>query len=132
MVITFNYPSSINLKAFGLQIAFSTNCPVLKCFFFLTEIIQIKVYKTNILKNHCKVDLLIFTTLVRKHNITDASEISCICILPGHGKANVSLVAVSDSVTAWTVCNMPGSSVRGILQARIPEWLAIPFSRGSF
>ena len=25
----------------------------------------------------------------------------------------------------------PGSSVRGILQARIPEWVAIPFSRGS-
>ena len=25
----------------------------------------------------------------------------------------------------------PGSSVRGILQARIPEWVAIPSSRGS-
>ena len=28
-------------------------------------------------------------------------------------------------------CNLPGSSVHGILQARILEWLAIPFSRGS-
>jgi len=28
-------------------------------------------------------------------------------------------------------CNLPGSSVRGILQARILEWGAIPFSRGS-
>ena len=28
-------------------------------------------------------------------------------------------------------CNLPGSSVRGILQARILEWVAIPFSRGS-
>ena len=27
-------------------------------------------------------------------------------------------------------CNPPGSSVHGIFQARIPEWLAIPFSRG--
>ena len=26
----------------------------------------------------------------------------------------------------------PGFSVHGILQARILEWLAIPFSRGSF
>jgi len=26
----------------------------------------------------------------------------------------------------------PGSSVHGILQARIPEWVAISFSRGSF
>ena len=29
-------------------------------------------------------------------------------------------------------CSPPGSSVHGISQARIPEWLAIPFSRGIF
>ena len=28
-------------------------------------------------------------------------------------------------------CNLPGSSVRGILQARILEWVAMPSSRGS-
>ena len=28
--------------------------------------------------------------------------------------------------------SLPGSSVHGILQARILEWVAIPFSRGSF
>ena len=28
-------------------------------------------------------------------------------------------------------CSLPGSSVRGILQARILEWVAIPFSRES-
>ena len=28
-------------------------------------------------------------------------------------------------------CSPPGSSVHGILQARIPEWVAIPFSRES-
>ena len=28
-------------------------------------------------------------------------------------------------------CSLPGSSVHGILQARIPKWVAIPFSRGS-
>ena len=32
--------------------------------------------------------------------------------------------------TLWTVAP-PGSSVRGILQARIPEWVAVPSSRGS-
>ena len=31
-------------------------------------------------------------------------------------------------VTPWTV-GTPGSSVHGILQARISEWVAIPFSR---
>ena len=28
-------------------------------------------------------------------------------------------------------CNLPGSSVFGILQARIMDWVAIPFSKGS-
>ena len=28
-------------------------------------------------------------------------------------------------------CSPPGSSVHGILQARILEWIAIPFSKGS-
>ena len=28
-------------------------------------------------------------------------------------------------------CRLPGSSVRGILQARVLEWLALPVSRGS-
>ena len=35
-----------------------------------------------------------------------------------------------------TLCNsmdysLPGSSIHGVLQARILEWVAIPFSRGS-
>ena len=29
-------------------------------------------------------------------------------------------------------CSPPGSSVHQILQVRIPEWVAMPFSRGSF
>ena len=29
-------------------------------------------------------------------------------------------------------CSLPGSSVHGILHARILGWVAIPFSRGSF
>ena len=29
-------------------------------------------------------------------------------------------------------CSLPGSSVHGILQARILEWVATPFSKGSF
>ena len=36
-------------------------------------------------------------------------------------------------LTLWNLmdCGLPGSSVRWILQARIPEWVAISFSRGS-
>ena len=35
--------------------------------------------------------------------------------------------------TLWdpTNCSLPGSSVHGILQARLLEWIAIPFSRAS-
>ena len=46
-------------------------------------------------------------------------------------KWNVSCSVVSDSATPWTLCSPPGSSVHGILQARILEWVTIPFSRGS-
>ena len=45
-----------------------------------------------------------------------------------------SLCLVTQSCpTLWDPMDhsLPGSSVRGILQARILEWVAIPFSRGS-
>ena len=41
----------------------------------------------------------------------------------------VSCSVVSDSVTLWTVAHQAPLSM-GILQARILEWVAIPFSRG--
>ena len=47
------------------------------------------------------------------------------------------IVKVSVTQSCPTLCDPmdyspPGSSVHGILQARILEWVAIPFSRGSF
>ena len=42
----------------------------------------------------------------------------------------VSRSVMSDSVTPLD-CSPPGSSVHGILQARILEWVAMPSSRGS-
>ena len=42
-----------------------------------------------------------------------------------------SLSRVQPFVTPWTVYSPPGSSVHGILQARILEWVAISVSRGS-
>ena len=42
-------------------------------------------------------------------------------------KESVSHSVVSDSVTPWTIV-LQAPSVHGILQARIPEWVAIPFS----
>ena len=42
-------------------------------------------------------------------------------------------MSLASCVWLWSPmdCSLPGSSVCGILQARILEWVAIPFSRGS-
>ena len=42
-----------------------------------------------------------------------------------------SLSCVQLFVTPWTVAYLPGSSVYGIFQARVLEWVAISFSRES-
>ena len=54
----------------------------------------------------------------------------------GVGKEGVSLSLKVKVKSCPTLCNpmdcsLPGSSVHGILQARILEWVAISFSRGS-
>ena len=38
---------------------------------------------------------------------------------------------VSNSVQPHGLCSTPGSSVQGILQARVLEWVAVSFSRAS-
>ena len=38
---------------------------------------------------------------------------------------------MSDSVQPYGLYSPPGSSVRGILQAGMLEWVAVPSSRGS-
>ena len=48
----------------------------------------------------------------------------CACV---HAKYLQSCATVCDAMT----CSPPDFSVRGILQARILEWVAMPFSRGS-
>ena len=51
----------------------------------------------------------------------------CVCVC-----ACVSCSVMSDSATPWTVVHQATvDSVHGILQARIVEWVAISFSRGS-
>ena len=47
-------------------------------------------------------------------------EAVCVCIA-------LSCLTLSDPMN----CSLPGSSVRGILLARILEWVASSFSRGS-
>ena len=47
-----------------------------------------------------------------------------------YGKMFDFIVKVTQSCVA--LCNPMDSTVHGILQARILEWVTIPFSRGSF
>ena len=51
----------------------------------------------------------------------------CVCVL----LSCVSCSVVSDSLWHPMDCSPLGFSVHGILQTRILEWVAIPFSRGS-
>ena len=48
--------------------------------------------------------------------------------------SSVAVLVAQSCPTLWdpVTCRLPGSSVRGILQARILEWISIPFSRGYF
>ena len=50
---------------------------------------------------------------------------------PQHRGTCAVLTHVPPFATPRTVCSPPGSSVHGIFQARILEWVAISFSRGS-
>ena len=45
----------------------------------------------------------------------------------------VCVLVIQSCLTLWDPmdCNLPGSSVYGIILAKILEWVAIPFSKGS-
>ena len=55
----------------------------------------------------------------------------CIIILQAWFCRLLLLSRVQLFAVPWTY-SLPGSSLHGILQARILEWIAVPFSRGSF
>ena len=60
--------------------------------------------------------------------------ILCMCVRGGSVKCISYCVLVTQSCPTLcdpTDCSPPGSSVRGILQVRILEWIAMSFSRGS-
>ena len=52
-------------------------------------------------------------------------------VLQPWNKVKVKVAQSCPTLCDPMVCSPPGSSVHGILQARILEWVAIPFSRGS-
>ena len=59
-----------------------------------------------------------------------AREVEKRAFIPGSHES-VSHSVVSNFLQTHGLCSPPGSFVHGILQARILEWVAIPFSRAS-
>ena len=60
--------------------------------------------------------------------------LKCIFLLLAHYISVVVVVVVTQSCPTLcdrVDCSLPGSFVHGILQARVLEWVAIPFSKGS-
>ena len=62
--------------------------------------------------------------------------INCNCKLTLHQMSTVAAAAAKSLHSYLTLCDLmdcglPGSSIHGILQARILEWVAISFSKGS-
>ena len=64
-------------------------------------------------------------TLMERH-VFNIDEKQCLIII-FKVKVSQSCPTLSDPMD----CNLPGSSVHGILQARTLEWVAYPFCRGS-
>ena len=57
--------------------------------------------------------------------IREAQTTTCVCVRVCESLSCVQLCDPMD-------CSLPGSSVHGILQAKILKWVVISFSRGSF
>ena len=69
-----------------------------------------------------------------KFKITFFSSINNFISLPvegGRWKVEREVAQSCPTLCNPVDCSLPGSSVQGILQARILEWIAISFSRGS-
>ena len=82
---------------------------------------QLYLYKVSILSSTCQ--FLILYKLRMKKQIR-MPFIGSLCL---RAKLLQSCLTLCDA----TDCSPPGSSVHVILQARVLEWVAMPFSRGS-
>ena len=63
--------------------------------------------------------------------ISFSLEVQLVCILPPPVRSEVKLLSCVTTLCNPMDCSLPGSSIHGIFQARVLEWVAISFSRGS-
>ena len=81
--------------------------------------------------DHCHL-MPIFPDYSRKPGLPQAQQEGNV-FLPYECKLFIAMLVAQSCLTLCdpTDCSLPGSYVHGILQSRILEWVAIPFSRGS-
>ena len=89
--------------------------------FKVSESFKSKVSHTDLRDDHLDPDSLLGLPPVLWRPRGDGGSQASVCA------QSLSCLTLSNSV----VCGSPGSSVHGISQARILEWFAISFSRGS-
>ena len=79
-------------------------------------------HQLNISNTETIVSALTLTPLLNKTSLWELCAVCCVLCLVA--QLCLTLCDLMD-------CSLPGSSVLGISQARILEWVAIAFSRGS-
>ena len=126
--LSLKHLSLLDILSYTIHITFISHYIIYLLFIhFLSEYPPFRIKKE--ISQRQKICFLpwFISAPVRVHSLWHIRE-----ILPNLPSPAVVLLAQS-CPTLWDPmdCSTPGSSVHGILQARIQEWVAIPFSRGS-
>ena len=89
-----------------------------------------QIWKSQQWSQDCKVS--VFIPIPKKGNAKECSNYHTIALISRTSKRKGSEVIQSCSTLCDPMdCSLPGSSIHGIFQARILEWVAISFSRSS-
>ena len=73
----------------------------------------------------------VFIPIPKKSSDKECSNYHTIALILRLAKVKVLVAQSRPALCDPMDCSLPGSSVHGILQARILEWVAVPFSRAS-
>ena len=80
---------------------------------------------------YCRLTELSWNKPIDVYYILEKMRVCSVRCLSLLSKRKVLIAQLCPTLCDPMDCSPPGSSVHGILQARILEWVAIPFSRGS-
>ena len=90
-----------------------------------SDLINLVLKKLNL--NHTSVKKKMFNLFHIQNPLQNKAK----CLLPDFSNTALYEAKVKVTQSCPTLCNPMDYTVHGILQARILEWVAFPFSRGS-